>query len=425
MGPTNKALLDLFRADTALREAQANLDAATRGVRVQRKRADMATAAHAETASRLKHARAQQMELDSDLRARDARIEHLREQQQTAQNHKQYQTFLVEINTHKTDRAKIEEQAVAKLAEVEELTRREVEQRELAAAEHQRADKLQAEIASKTTELRDEITRLQPLRAAAAEQIPTAALSLFDKLADNYDGEAMSGVGHIEGRTENYYCTSCNMELVVDVYNRLMTRDEVLSCPGCGRMLYVPDELTPDKAVRQKKVVKPARKRAAGPAKPRKRGAKPVRTARDESADLRRIVTTAAAEALRQAELAGSATSDAEVFISGESAGIFKVNDAETLRKLIAARMQAEDFSAQIAVKQVGGEIEMSESPPEPRPVEDEHHVHVRSSGQAVPLGPEPGDEPVFEEREPVEAGVSRAMVDPDDRGDTPNSPQD
>src|SRR5688500_14009851 len=229
MGPTNKALLDLFRADTALREAQSSLDAATRGVRVQRKRAELAEKAHAELVNRLKHAKAQQMELDSDLRARDARIEHLREQQQNAQNHKQFQNFLVEITTQKTDRAKVEEQAVAKLAEVEDLQKREAEQRELAIAENQRAEKLRAEIAATTTELELEIQRLEPTRETAAGNVPGAALTMFDKLADNYDGEAMAGVGHIEGRTENYYCTACNMELVVDVYNRLMTRDEVLS----------------------------------------------------------------------------------------------------------------------------------------------------------------------------------------------------
>ncbi len=355
MGPTNKALLDLFRADTALRQAQANLDAATRGVRVQKKRAELAEKAHADTLNRLKHSRAQQMELDSDLRARDARIEHLRQQQQGAQNHKQFQNFLVEINTQKTDRSKVEEQAVAKLTEVEDLQKREAELREQTLAEQQRAEKLQTEIAATTVEVRSDIDRLTPLRQAAANGVPGPALSIFDKLADNYDGEAMAAVGHIEGRTENYYCTACNMELVVDVYNRLMTRDEVLSCPGCGRILYVPEDLTPDKAVRQKKVAKAPRKRAASPSKPRKKGARVERTPSAASADVRRIITTAAAEALRDAELANASPVEAEVFVSGESEGVYKVQSAESLRRLISGKLQAEDLEAQIAIKHVGG----------------------------------------------------------------------
>ena len=38
MGPTNVALVKLFQADQALREAQARLDAAQRNVRVQERR---------------------------------------------------------------------------------------------------------------------------------------------------------------------------------------------------------------------------------------------------------------------------------------------------------------------------------------------------------------------------------------------------
>jgi predicted nucleic acid-binding Zn-ribbon protein len=382
MGPTNKALLELFRADTALRQAQSNLDAATRGVRVQRKRAELAEKAHGEIVSRLKHARAQQMELDSDLRARDARIEHLRQQQQGAQNHKHFQTFLVEINTQKTDRAKVEEQAVAKLAEVEELQKREAEQKELARAEHQRADKLQAEISVTTNELQLEIERLEPLRSTSAASVPSGALAIFDKLADNYDGEAMAGVGHIEGRTESYYCTACNMELVVDVYNRLMTRDEVLTCPGCGRLLYVPEELTPEKAVRQKKAVKAPRKRAESASKPRKKGAKPQRTTRTIAADVRRIITTAAAEGLRAAEVAESPPVDAEVFVNGESEGIYKVESAEGLRRLISGKLQGEDLEAEVAVKQVGGpEIEIAGSDDAGEPLSES------AADEAVPAG--------------------------------------
>src|SRR5690606_28633009 len=261
---------------------------------------------------------------------------------------------LVEINTQKADRTKVEEQAVAKLQEVEELQKLEAQQKEQAIIEQQRADKLQAEISGKTTELEQEIHRLEPARETAASGVPAAALAIFDKLADNYDGEALAAVGHIEGRIESYYCTACNMELVVDVYNRLMTRDEVLSCPGCGRLLYVPEDLTPDKAVRQKKV-KATRKRATPSDKPRKKGARAERTKQTLSADIRRVVTTAAAEALRQAELAESAPVEAEAFVDGESAGVFKVKDADTLRRLITGKMQAEDLEAQVAVKQVGG----------------------------------------------------------------------
>ena len=230
MGPTNKALLELFRADSALREAQANLDAATRGVRVQRKRAELAEKAHAELVNRLKHSKAQQMELDSDLRARDARIEHLREQQQNAQNHKQFQNFLVEINTSKVDRNKVEEEAIKVLGEIEKM---QVELKDLLTALENEKSKLvtmQGEITGKTSALQAEIDAIKPQRQAASQAVPPKAREAFDRLADRFDGEAMSPLIKPDRRREEYSCGACMMDLVRDVYNRLHVRDELVFC---------------------------------------------------------------------------------------------------------------------------------------------------------------------------------------------------
>src|ERR1700683_4965048 len=119
MGPTNIALVKLFRADQALRDAQERLDAATKNVRVQERRVN-------DLAEKLKTAQAKHKELqaksgnlDLDLRSKDAHIEKLRTQQQTAHNNKEYQTFLIEINTQKVEKAKVEEQAMAVLMQVE------------------------------------------------------------------------------------------------------------------------------------------------------------------------------------------------------------------------------------------------------------------------------------------------------------------
>src|SRR5258706_8474613 len=101
MGPTNIALVKLLRADTALRDAQERYEGAAKAVKSQERRL-------ADLHERLKLAQAtlrdQQAKgggLELDVRTRDARIDRLRTQQQTAKNNKEYQTFLTEINTEK------------------------------------------------------------------------------------------------------------------------------------------------------------------------------------------------------------------------------------------------------------------------------------------------------------------------------------
>ena len=119
MGPTNVALIKLFRADQALREAQERLDAATKNVRIQERKSNDLNEKLKLAQTRHKELLAKSGSLDLDMRTRDAQIEKLRSQQQNAKNNKEYQTFLIEINTQKVDRAKIEETAMKVLEESE------------------------------------------------------------------------------------------------------------------------------------------------------------------------------------------------------------------------------------------------------------------------------------------------------------------
>src|SRR5436305_5986088 len=119
MGPTNIALVNYYRADQRVREAEARLDAATKDVRVQERRVNDLAERQRLGQVKLREMQSQAGQLDLDIKSRDAHIEKLRTQQQAAHNNKEYQAFLVEINTQKVDRAKIEEDAMKVLEESE------------------------------------------------------------------------------------------------------------------------------------------------------------------------------------------------------------------------------------------------------------------------------------------------------------------
>src|SRR5688572_12751595 len=213
MGPTNVALLKLFEADKQLRDAQERLDAAARNVRIQERRvADLAEKLKvAQHSLRDQQARAGQ--LDLDLRSRDAHIEKLRTQQQTARNNKEYQAFLVEINTGKVDRAKVEEEAVKVMEAVEKSKAEatalaahvEAERAKLATMKEQINDTLHA--------LQREVDALRPAREAAAAAVPPKGREAFERLAPRFDGEVMAAIDKPDRRREEYLCTACNMEL--------------------------------------------------------------------------------------------------------------------------------------------------------------------------------------------------------------------
>src|SRR3954464_6942930 len=162
MGPTNVALVRLYQADLKLREAQGRLEATTKNVRIQDPRVRDLNERIAVASKTLKEQQAKGANLDLDLKTRDAHIEKLRTQQQSAKTNKEYQAFLVEINTGKVDRNKVEEDAIKTLEGIEKL---QAELKELNAQVEGEKGKLatmQAEITERTASLRAEIDALKP-----------------------------------------------------------------------------------------------------------------------------------------------------------------------------------------------------------------------------------------------------------------------
>src|SRR3954469_24334377 len=119
MGPTNVALVKLYQADLRLREAQARLDAATKNVRIQERRVKELSEKLKAAQQSHKENQSKSAQLELDLKSRDARIEKLRTQQQNAKNNKEYQAFLIEINTEKVDKSKVEEETIIAMETVE------------------------------------------------------------------------------------------------------------------------------------------------------------------------------------------------------------------------------------------------------------------------------------------------------------------
>jgi hypothetical protein len=261
MGPTNIALVKLFRADQSLRKAQENYDTAARSVRLLERRVNDLSGKLTTLQQSLREQQSKAANMELDLKTRDAHIEKLRTQQQQAKTNKEYQAFLTEINTEKVDRNKVEDEAI-KALEVVERTQGEVKVLQGQLDEEQKKlTETKAQLGGRLAELQTEIDRLRPARDEAYEAVPPKAKAAFDRQAERHEGEAMSPLEKPDRRREEYVCGACQMSLVVDVYNRLHSRDELVSCTSCGRLLFIPEDLPPDVAVNKAAAAKPKAKR--------------------------------------------------------------------------------------------------------------------------------------------------------------------
>jgi len=256
MGPTNVALVNLFRADQALRGAQAKLDAATKNVRIQERRVKDQSEKLRLLQQTQREAQSKSAQFDLDIKTRDARIEKLREQQTNAKNNKEYQAFLIEINTEKVDKSKSEDEMLKSMENVEKLTAEVKDLTAVVEADTAKLSTMQAEINETINKLQAEVDSLKPARDAAAAAVPQKARDAFERIVDHMEGEALAPITKPDRRREEYICGGCHMDLVVDVYNKLHSRDDVVFCPSCRRILYIPDDLPPEVAVKKKKAEK-------------------------------------------------------------------------------------------------------------------------------------------------------------------------
>jgi len=271
MGPINQALVKLFEADQKYRQAQSRYEAASRDVRFQERKVNELVARLDQTHHEFKELQARSANTELDIKAREQKIEHYREQQQTAKNNKEYQTFLVQINTEKVDKNKIEDELL-KLMEQVEKTQGELK----ALVEHVEAEKLKLaqlreQITGRLEVLKQEMDDLKPARDLAAAEVPAKHLDTFERLCERFDGEALAAIAKPNRRVEEYICSSCNMSMAPDIYNRVHSRDEPLTCPSCRRFLFIPNDLPPELAVNQPK--KP--KKSEGKSAEAKAGAEP------------------------------------------------------------------------------------------------------------------------------------------------------
>lgn len=186
-------------------------------------------------------AREQQVKIDAvtlDVAAREESVAKHREGLNKAKTNKEYSAILSAMNTEKADNTKLE---ATIMQHSEELNKIQVE---IAKVNEEKA-KLQASLAAAQKALADyevsikeESEKLLGTREEFAKGINQVTLQTFIRVAEHHDGEAMAAISKIHPKREEYMCGGCNIGVTLDMVNAVKTRDEILLCRSCGRILY-------------------------------------------------------------------------------------------------------------------------------------------------------------------------------------------
>lgn len=234
-----EALHELFLVDQQVRGLQSRLDSSAAHLRAQTGKLDTLNKRLVELSEQHRQAQASETNLENEVKAAEQRIDKLREQMNSAKTNKEYSAFLVEVNTLKSDKSKIEERALALLGEAEKLSARMDELKEQVVEQEKVQALAEQELAARKQEVGEDLERLKAQRSSAASKVPDDALAVFEKLADDTDGEPMAPVEQDDPRRMEYNCGGCFMSIPVEVVNRLATQDQIVRCTSCGRILYL------------------------------------------------------------------------------------------------------------------------------------------------------------------------------------------
>ena len=237
MGPVLNGLIKLQSVENRLRAAKAKLARCRRNVIIQENQVRSLTNGLEAKKEEIQLTKLQSDRLELELRTRDEAITKLRAFLNAAKTNKEYASVLTQLNTTKADNSKIETQILELMkdietdeSECEEIRNNISEQKKKLEQIRKESELLSAKYEAEIEEIRGEWNQV-------AQTIPAESLQVFKRVAETYDGQAVAVVEQQGGKKETYSCGGCFMGITAETVNLLITKDDLIRCPNCTRIL--------------------------------------------------------------------------------------------------------------------------------------------------------------------------------------------
>ena len=239
MGPILNGLIKLQSVENRLRAAKATLNRCRRNVIIQENQIRSIQSAIESKKEAIQLTKIQADRLELELKTRDEQLAKLRASLNLAKTNKEYAAVLTQLNTTKADSSKFETQALELMKDIEqdEATCAELEAQ--ITDQKQKLEQIRKEAEVSAVKHQEKIDNIQTEWHQAANSIPAEVLEVFNRVADTYDGEAIAQVEAGDEKQTVYTCGGCFMGLTAETANLLMTKDEVIRCPNCTRILVL------------------------------------------------------------------------------------------------------------------------------------------------------------------------------------------
>lgn len=241
MGPVLDGLTKLQSVENRLRAAKAKLARCRRSVIIQENQVRSLQNSLEAKKEEIQLTKVQCDRLEIELKSADEQITKLRAALNSAKTNKEYAALLTQLNTTKADNSKVESQILELMKDIEadeaecENIRTQIEEQK------QKLEQIRAEAEVSAKKHEAEIEEIQTEWNRVAKTVPSGFLEVFKRVAETYDGQAVAVIEQSEGKTASYACGGCFMNIAAECVNLLMTKDEIIRCPNCTRILVLAD----------------------------------------------------------------------------------------------------------------------------------------------------------------------------------------
>jgi predicted nucleic acid-binding Zn-ribbon protein len=238
MGPVLNGLLKLQSVENRLRAEKAKLTRCRRNVVIQENLIRSLQNALEAKKEEVELTKVQFDRLELEIKSRDETIGRLRASLNSTKTNKEYAAVLTQLNTTKADNSKIETQTLELLKDIEadEAECKDIQKQ----IDEQKAtlEERRTESEALAVKYQKEIDTIQLDWDRAAQAVSPEALETFRRVAETYDGQAVALVEQ-EGKKGAYSCGGCFMGITAECVNLLMTKDDIIRCPNCTRILVL------------------------------------------------------------------------------------------------------------------------------------------------------------------------------------------
>jgi len=234
----------LFLLEQQVRGLRSRLDSGEARLAKHQERLTQLTQQCAEVRQQQKIVKTKASALELQMKEMEDKIARFREQMNSVKTNKEYSTLLIEANTLKVTKGKVEEEALAEMGKADELVKKITEMEDAVTAQTKMVALAQKEVTDCRAEIGARLDDLTGQRNTAAAAVPAEALRTFERLARIHDGEALAVVVEENRRHREYSCGGCYISLPIERISALLSSsDEIVVCPSCSRILYLDQDL--------------------------------------------------------------------------------------------------------------------------------------------------------------------------------------